>query len=57
MSESIKRFVYEEEGQDLIEYALLIVFMALAAITILPGLGQAVRNVFVRTKSTLESGS
>jgi Flp pilus assembly pilin Flp len=57
MSESIKRFVYEKEGQDLIEYALLLVFMALAAITILPGLGQAVSNVFVRTKSTLESGS
>ena len=26
MSELIKRLVYEEEGQDLVEYALLLVF-------------------------------
>ena len=57
MSESIKRFVYEEKGQDLVEYALLLVFLALAAITALPALGQAVSNVFVAAKSTLESGS
>jgi Flp pilus assembly pilin Flp len=57
MSELIKRFVYEEEGQDLVEYALLLVFLALAAITALPALGQAVSNVFVAAKSTLESGS
>jgi pilus assembly protein Flp/PilA len=57
MSELMKRFVKEEEGQDLVEYALLLVFLALAAITALPALGQAVSNVFVRAKSTLESGS
>ena len=57
MSESIKRLIYEEEGQDLVEYALLLVFLALAAITGLPALGEAVSNVFVRAKSTLESGS
>ena len=57
MSGSIKRLVYEEEGQDLVEYALLLVFLALAAITALPALGQAVSNVFVTAKSTLESGS
>ena len=57
MLESIKRLIYEEEGQDLVEYALLLVFLALAAITALPALGQAVSNVFVNAKSTLESGS
>jgi len=57
MSELIKRLVYEEEGQDLVEYALLLVFLALAAVASLPILGQAVSNVFVRAKSTLESGS
>ena len=57
MSELLKKFLREEEGQDLVEYALLLVFLALAAITALPVLGQAVSNVFVRAKSTLESGS
>ena len=57
MSELLKKFVKEEEGQDLVEYALLLVFLALAAITALPVLGQAVSNVFVQAKSTLQSGS
>ena len=57
MSELIKRFAYDEEGQDLVEYTLLLVFLALAAVVALPALGQAISNVFVRAKSTLESGS
>ena len=57
MLELIKRLFHEEEGQDLVEYALLLVFLALAAIAALPILGQAVSNVFVKAKSTLESGS
>ncbi|MFN8007886.1 MAG: Flp family type IVb pilin [Terriglobia bacterium] len=57
MSHLLKRFIREEEGQDLVEYALLLVFLALTAIAALPVLGQAVSNVFVRAKSTLESGS
>ena len=57
MRKLIHRFYCEEEGQDLVEYALLLVFLALAAITALPALGQAVSNVFVNAKSTLESGT
>lgn len=57
MTSLLKKFMNDEEGQDLVEYALLLVFLALAAITALPTLGQAVSNVFVRAKSTLESGS
>jgi Flp pilus assembly pilin Flp len=40
-----KKFIHDPEGQDLVEYALLLVFLALAAITALPTLGQAVSNV------------
>ena len=57
MTRLLKKLIHDEEGQDLVEYALLLVFLALAAITALPTLGQAVSNVFVRAKSTLESGS
>jgi Flp pilus assembly pilin Flp len=53
----LKRFLKEEQGQDLVEYALLLVFLALAAITMLPALGQAVNNVFSQSASTLTSGS
>lgn len=57
MLELFKRFIRDEDGQDLVEYALLLVFLALMAVTSLPVLGRAASNVFVRAKSTLESGS
>ena len=56
MMPMIKKFFRDEEGQDLVEYALLLVFIALAAIAVLPTLGSAVNNVFSRSASTL-SGS
>jgi pilus assembly protein Flp/PilA len=57
MMELMKRFVKQEEGQDLVEYALLLVFLALAAIAVLPTLGKAVNNVFSQSASTLTAGS
>jgi Flp pilus assembly pilin Flp len=57
MLEMLKTFLREEEGQDLVEYALLLVFLALAAIAVLPTLGKAVNNVFSQSASTLTAGS
>jgi len=57
MLEMIKRFIREEEGQDLVEYALLLAFLALAAIVALPTLGNVVNNLFTQSASTLEAGS
>ena len=57
MIEMIKKFIRDEEGQDLVEYALLLVFIALAAIAVLPTLGSAINNVFSRSASTLITGS
>jgi pilus assembly protein Flp/PilA len=55
MVELLKKFMKDEEGQDLVEYALLLVFLALAAIAVLPTLGSAVNNVFSRSASTLSA--
>ena len=57
MLELLKRLVKDEEGQDLVEYALLLVFLALAAIAVLPYLGKAVNNVFSEAGSTLTTGT
>jgi len=57
MTELMKRFMKQDEGQDLVEYALLLVFLALAAIAVLPTLGKAVNNVFSSSASTLVTGS
>jgi len=53
MRRLLNGFVSDESGQDLIEYSLLLVFLALAAISILPLLGTAVNNVFSSAASTL----
>jgi Flp pilus assembly pilin Flp len=55
MLELMKRFVKDEEGQDLVEYALLLVFLALAAIAILPTLGSSVNKVFSQSNSSLNA--
>ncbi len=46
MKNLIARFVREEEGQDLVEYALLIAFIALACIIGLQNLGTAINNTY-----------
>lgn len=42
-----------EEGQDLTEYALLLVLLALAAISALGSLAKAINNVFSEASSGL----
>ncbi len=46
MKELAMRLWREEEGQDLTEYALLLVLLSLAAVTFLGPLATAVNNVF-----------
>jgi Flp pilus assembly pilin Flp len=46
MREILKRLWEDEEGQDLTEYALLVVLIALAAITALNTLAQGIASVF-----------
>ena len=53
----MRAFWNDERGQDLVEYALLLVFLALAAISILPILGQTVNNTFSSAASSLNAPS
>jgi len=45
----------EEEGQDLTEYGLLLVLIALVAITTMKTLGAAVSNVFSNAAASLST--
>jgi len=45
----------DEEGQDLTEYALLMVLIALVAITTMQTLGSAISNVFSNAAATMSS--
>lgn len=49
MEELLKRLCQEEEGQDLTEYALLLVLISLVAIVAVGRLGSDVSNVFWNT--------
>jgi pilus assembly protein Flp/PilA len=43
----------EEEGQDLTEYALLVVLISLVAITTMTTLGKAISDVFANAAANL----
>lgn len=57
MKNFMARLWKEEEGQDLTEYALLLVLIALAAITVMSNLGVAINTVFSSGASTLSSAA
>ena len=42
----LARFVREDQGQDLIEYALLVTFIGLAGIATLPLIAQAIATAY-----------
>jgi pilus assembly protein Flp/PilA len=57
MREIVKRLWAEEEGQDLVEYALLIVLVALGAVVAMKTLACAISNAFNNAAQNLGSAS
>jgi Flp pilus assembly pilin Flp len=55
MKATLLRLWNEEEGQDLTEYALLLVLLTLAAIGSLTTLATAVNSVFANAKAALST--
>jgi Flp pilus assembly pilin Flp len=53
----IKNFVREEQGQDLIEYTLLLAFVALVAAAIFIGAGQNAKNIWTIANSHLSNAN
>jgi pilus assembly protein Flp/PilA len=57
MKNLLNRLWKEEEGQDLTEYALLMVLIALVAIASMKTLGTTVSNVFSNAAANLTTAS
>ena len=57
MTTLIARFVRDEEGQDLIEYAFLAVFIALVVTVALTNLGTNLNSKFDTIATSVASGS
>jgi Flp pilus assembly pilin Flp len=53
MLEILMRLWKEEDGQDLTEYALLLVLISLVAITAMQGMGSAVSDAFSNANSSV----
>jgi pilus assembly protein Flp/PilA len=56
MFDLFKNFVREEEGQDLVEYALLLALVALVVAAALPGLTGAITGVYTAIQGQLATG-
>ncbi len=57
MTRLLWRLWREEEGQDLVEYALLLVLIALVAVASIQTVGKAVSNAFSNTAANLTTGT
>jgi Flp pilus assembly pilin Flp len=53
----LKNFLMEEDGQDLIEYTLLMAFVALASAALFIGAGGSVKGIWSTTNSQLTAAN
>lgn len=57
IASALKAFWQEEDGQDLVEYSLLLAFIALAAVAILSSLKTNIRALWQDISNALVSAS
>jgi len=55
--EYVKSFVREDEGQDLLEYALLVALIALVAVGAVTAAGVSVNDIFSSVADQLDSAA
>jgi Flp pilus assembly pilin Flp len=57
MKHLLKSFVKEEQGQDLIEYTLLMAFVALASAALFIGAGGSISGIWSSTNTQLAAAN
>ena len=53
----VKRFVVEEEGAEIAEYALLVVILALGLLSAAPNFSDALSNAFTKTGTKVSTNA
>ena len=53
----MKSFLRDESGQDLIEYTLLLAFVALGSAALFTGAGKSVKGVWTSANTTLAAAN
>ena len=54
---TINRFLKDEQGQDLIEYTLLMAFVALASAALFIGAGSSIKGIWGATNTNLATAN
>ena len=57
MKTIVKNFIADEQGQDLIEYTLLIAFVALASAALFIGAGNSIKGIWTSTNTQLTTAN
>jgi Flp pilus assembly pilin Flp len=57
MTNFVKNFMNDEQGQDLIEYTLLLAFVALASAAIFIGAGNSISGIWGATNTRLANAN
>jgi pilus assembly protein Flp/PilA len=53
----IREFLKEEEGQDIVEYSLLLVLIGAAAIFVLTSMGTSITQIFSKINTRLTTAN
>ena len=57
MTQIVRSFLAEENGQDLIEYTLLMAFVALASAALFIGAGKSINSIWTTSNSQLSNAA
>jgi len=53
----IKEFFKDEQGQDIVEYSLLLVLIGAAAVFVLTAMGQSISSIFSKINDRLTTAN
>lgn len=53
----VKRFIRDEQGQDIVEYSLLLVLIGAAAVFVLTSMGQSISEIFSKINVRLTTAN
>ncbi|MGD0013464.1 MAG: Flp family type IVb pilin [Bryobacteraceae bacterium] len=53
----VKNFLRDEQGQDLVEYTLLLAFVALASAALFIGAGTSINTIWQHASTALSNGA
>lgn len=57
MNLSLNKFITDENGQDIVEYSLLLVLIGAAAIFVLTTMGTSIGSIFSKINTRLSSAN